>query len=55
MRSINGVSYSPLLFSEDLEDYYDTKDPEIECLMIENNLSEKEKEIIRLYVDELEK
>lgn len=55
MRSINGVSYSPLLFSEDLEDYYDTKDPEIECLMIENNLSEKEKEVIRLYVDELEK
>jgi hypothetical protein len=54
MRSINGVSYSPLLLSEDLDDYYDTKDPEIECLMIENNLSEKEKEVIRTYVDELE-
>ena len=55
MRSINGVSYSPLLLSEDLDDYYESKDPEIECLMIENNLSEKEKEVIRLYIKELEK
>ena len=53
MRSINGVSYSPLLFSEDLDDYYESKDPEIEYLMTQNNLSEKEKEVVRNYVDEL--
>jgi hypothetical protein len=41
------------LFSEDLEGYYDTYDPEIEYLMTENNLSEKEKEVIRGYIKEL--
>ena len=53
MRSINWVGYTPLLFSEDLDDYYYTYDPEIEYLMIENNLSEKEKEVVREYMKEL--
>ena len=53
MRSINWIGQSPLLFSEDLEGYYDTYDPEIEYLMTENNLSEKEKEVIRGYIKEL--
>jgi hypothetical protein len=36
-----------------LDDNYYTYDPEIEYLMIENNLSEKEKEVVREYMKEL--
>ena len=53
MRSTNWVGHSSLLFSEDLDEYYETYDPEIEYLMTENNLSEKEKEVIREHINKL--
>ena len=54
MRSVNWVWSSVLLYSEDLDEHYENFDPEIEYLMDENNLSEKEKKVIRDYVNELE-
>jgi hypothetical protein len=42
------------LYSEDLDEHYESFDPEIEYLMDGNNLTEKEKKVIRDYVNELE-
>jgi hypothetical protein len=42
------------LYSEDLNEYYENFDPEIEYLIDANNFSEEEKEVIRDYYIKLE-
>ena len=54
MRSTNWVWSSATLYSEDLNEYYENFDPEIEYLIDANNFSEEEKEVIRDYYIKLE-